>query len=342
MKLKNMIALLLAVCLCMGLCACGGSDPKETTSASQGKPEDTATDAPNTTEAPAAQAQTATWGDWTIDVPAGCELKGGGFMDENDGRYFSVKKSSFSYFDFSADGEEQIMNHYNYNKSAYTNEQKDVSGTFGGTEWTGFQYSDGFGGYGFEAYATVDGEMIRVSAVGYAFDSELANAVLSSLKHTPSADPEPQPSESEPETEPADTAASTEATEYEPSEGAPVYARSIEFSDMMMGIREGYTELKNGLPSMYVMQNDATGGKVTIQNMAGTAEDKVAAIMSGLDYEKREMDRNGMHWIVASVDGFYCFAADVGSNVLMVNIDYEGTDEEMEDLMFCFYTKSSD
>ena len=250
MKLKNMIALLLAVCLCMGLCACGGSDPKETTSASQGKPEDTATDAPNTTEAPAAQAQTATWGDWTIDVPAGCELKGGGFMDENDGRYFSVKKSSFSYFDFSADGEEQIMNHYNYNKSAYTNEQKDVSGTFGGTEWTGFQYSDGFGGYGFEAYATVDGEMIRVSAVGYAFDSELANAVLSSLKHTPSADPEPQPSESEPETEPADTAASTEATEYEPSEGAPVYARSIEFSDMMMGIREGYTELKNGLPSM--------------------------------------------------------------------------------------------
>ena len=181
MKLRKMIMLVLAICLCVGLCACGGSKTADV----PGDTESTLPDAPETTEATVPEFETKSWGDWTVDVPEGYTLEGGDFFDETDTRYFSVKKSDFTYFDFSADGEELIMNHYNYNKDTYTNEQKDVQGTFGGNEWTGFQYSDGWGGYGFEAYATVGGELIRVSAVGFSFDDAIAGAVLSSLQYTP-------------------------------------------------------------------------------------------------------------------------------------------------------------
>lgn len=183
MKRNRIFATLLAGILCLSLAACSPSEQKP---AEQKPAEQKQTDAPATTEA-APAAQTVTWGDWTVDVPAEWELKGGDVFDANDTRYFSVKKSTFKYFDFKADGEEQIMTHYNYNKNAYTNEQKDVNGSFGGNDWVGFQYSDGYGGYGFEAYTTVDGEMIRVSAVGFSFDDEMVKTVLSSLKHTPAA-----------------------------------------------------------------------------------------------------------------------------------------------------------
>ena len=129
------------------------------------------------------------WGDWTVNVPGEFTLKGGDFIDENDKRYFSVKKSDFKYFDFNADGEENIKKHYEYNKKTYTNEQQDVKGTYGSNEWVGFQYSDGFGGFGFEAYATVGGELIRVSAAGFKFDSNEAKDVLGSLKHSANGAP---------------------------------------------------------------------------------------------------------------------------------------------------------
>ena len=97
-------------------------------------------------------------------------------------RYFSVKKSSLSGFSFSADSEESIKNNYDYNKKTYTNEQTDFKATFGSAEWEGFQYSDGWGGYGFELYATANGKPVRVSCAGFKFDSAEAKAVLESLK----------------------------------------------------------------------------------------------------------------------------------------------------------------
>ena len=78
--------------------------------------------------------------------------------------------------------EDVSKNQYEYNKKTYTNEQKDVSGKYGDIEWTGFDYSDGFGGYGFEAYATANGKPVRVSCCGYKFGSEEAKAVLETLK----------------------------------------------------------------------------------------------------------------------------------------------------------------
>lgn len=338
MKLKNRIALLLVCCLCLSLCACGSNEPKAT----DGKQGTTAggttagsTAVPGTTE-PAA-SQTMRCGDWTVEVPAGYELKIGDFMDETDTRYFSVRKSNFSYFDFSADGEESIRRHYYYNRETYINEQKDVKGRFGGNEWVGFQYSDGYGGYGVEAYAFVGGEMIRVASAGYDFDSDVLKAVLGSLQYDPSGAPETPETEA-PETEIPETLApeteAPETTEYEPSEGAPVYANVIQMQDVMLGIKEGYTEMRDGLPYMYVMQNDSTGGRVTVQNMSGTAEDRIASVMAGLEYELREENLNGMQWLIAEYDGFYCFGADTGSNSLVFTIDYGGTEKEMQDLMF--------
>ena len=74
-----------------------------------------------------------------------------------------------------------MMQHYNYNKATYPNEQADFEYVYGGNTWTGFQYSDGFGGYGFEAYTTIDGKIVRVSSAGYQYDSAYAVFVLNSF-----------------------------------------------------------------------------------------------------------------------------------------------------------------
>ena len=347
MKSKNMIALLLAGSMSLSLCACTSSDNPSSSTAAQAKPETTVaagqtTEAVQTTEAASnGAAETKTWGDWTVEVPAEFELVGKGFSDENDPRYFAVQKSIFKFFEFSADGEENIMNHYNYNKNTYTNEQKDVSGTFGGNEWTGFQYSDGYGGYGFEAYTTVDGEIIRVSSCGFQFDDEMTKTVLGSLKYTPTekpAEPETEaPETAAPETEAPETEATSEqtgTTDYEPTEGAPVYAKTVALKDVTLGIKEGYTEMKDGSPYQYVMTNDTTGGNVFIQNMAGKAEETVTGIMNGLDYELSEMDLNGMHWVVAKANPEWCFSTTIGEDSLTFTIAYGATEEEMEDLIF--------
>ena len=174
-----LIALMISACLT----ACGGdpkpADPVDTVDTQDTEPAGT------DTEEQALSLTLTLAGDWTVAVPEGFELQIGDFFDENDTRYFSVKKSSFSTFDFSADGEESIMRNYEYNKNTYTNEQVDFKETYGENEWTGFQYSDGWGGYGFEAYATIGGQLIRVASVGFRYDSEIARVVLDSVKYTP-------------------------------------------------------------------------------------------------------------------------------------------------------------
>ena len=160
--------------------ACGGSSTA-TTQASAVNTE-AATVA---TEAPAAGAtiaSTETWGDYTVGVPEGWEFKKGYSLNENDTTCCSVKKSSFKYFDFNMEKENIYMQKYEQNKATYTNEQTDVSGKYGDIEWTGFQYSDGAGGYGFELYATANGKPVRVSSAGFKFDSAEAKAVLETLK----------------------------------------------------------------------------------------------------------------------------------------------------------------
>ena len=340
MKIRGIIPLLLALVLCVSVCACGAAAKEGNESSAETiEPAETTESQEQTETEQPTETQTMSWGDWTIDVPGGFELKGGDFLDETDPRYFKVKKSDFSYFDFKADGEERIMSNYNYNKETYTNEQEDVNSTFGGNEWIGFQYSDGFGGYGFEAYTTIDGEMIRVSSAGFAFDEDVVDTILSSLKHTTTeaAAPETEVSEegaSEETTSKESASAESASAETVPEEGAPVYAVVLEFKDVYLGVKEGYTEKKNATPAQYVMENDETGGKVSVWNSSGTAEDAVAKTMSGTEYEQREEDINGMHWVIATRDGFYSFATTIGDNVFQITIDYGATDDEMQDFIF--------
>ncbi|MBR1873573.1 MAG: hypothetical protein IJ807_01590 [Eubacterium sp.] len=195
---RRFATITLAVAMCIGLCACGGSSSDNTTTETAADTEvsgdttdtgaDDGTDLGGETDTAAASdftmdgAKTEEWGAYTVSVPSGWTFRQGDSFDEKDERYCQVKKGELSYFDFKLDEDENsIMQNYNYNKDTYTNEQKDVSGTFGDLSWTGFQYSDGFGGYGFEAYTKAGKYTVRVSAT-FAFDSPEAKGVMESLK----------------------------------------------------------------------------------------------------------------------------------------------------------------
>lgn len=180
-KITAVIALLLAVMMLASvLVACGES--KSEKPADDSKPAETS--AEEQTEAPASEkaditGTNADWGAYTVLIPDGFELKEAGEFSSYD---FSVRKSDFSFFDFNTEADDDnMMQHYNYNKSTYINEQKEFEQTWGANQWTGFQYSDGFGGWGFEAYTTVDGKIVRVSSAGFTYDSAEAEAVMASF-----------------------------------------------------------------------------------------------------------------------------------------------------------------
>lgn len=127
-------------------------------------------------------AEVKEWGDYTVSVPSGWTFREGDAFDDTDKRYCSVKKGDLYYIDFIMDeNEDTIMNSYNYNKNTYTNEQVDVSGTYGDIAWTGFQYSDGFGGHGCELYSTVGKKFVRIAST-FGFDSPEVKGILESLK----------------------------------------------------------------------------------------------------------------------------------------------------------------
>lgn len=185
-NMKKILLFLLMLILAVAcLTACGDDDDDDDDGGSRKKKKPTPTE--EVTETPTPEGvvigETETWGDLTVGVPTGWKFRKGDAFDEDDTRYCSVIKSDFiKYFDFKMETKEIMEMQYNYNKNTYTNEQTDVSGTFAGIEWTGFQYSDGWGGYGFELYAVVNEKPIRVSSVGFAFDSEEAAAILESIK----------------------------------------------------------------------------------------------------------------------------------------------------------------
>lgn len=184
---QKLLFILLALCLCVCLTACGGDDDDDDRKSDSGKKsesrKDDDEDEPTPTDAPAGLtiATTETWGDLTIGVPEGWTFSKGDSLDADDTRYCSLKKSMLVFLDFKMEDESLAKQHYEYNKNTYTNEQTDVSGTYGTIDWTGFQYSDGWGGYGFELIATVNEKPVRVSCCGYKFDSEEAKTILSTM-----------------------------------------------------------------------------------------------------------------------------------------------------------------
>ena len=315
-KFSKVLACACALTLCVSLAACGKKDSSEK------KEETTTTEATEevteeVTEA-AGEAETVTWGDYTITVPAGFEFKGGDVFDENDTRYFSVKKGSFSYFDFKTESSEDNMNNqYNYNKNTYTNEQTDVKGTFGGIDWTGFQYSDGFGGYGFELYATASGKFLRVSSAGFKFDDAVVKEVLDSfIIGEGDGDKEATASDAD------DTAKEEEIN----------YTKVVELDKARFGVPEGYSILKEASTQL-VLQNDETGGKVSVMTGSKTAEEQLDSVMGDSTEPKQEWDIDDIHWVGYSLaDGYYTVLTNVADGYLMIDLQF-GSMEELEMLI---------
>ena len=327
MKKKTIACLALATAMCAGLTACGGKDKETTTAAATEAAVESTTEA--ATEAPAA-AETKTWGDFTIDVPGGYEFKGGDVFDENDTRYFSVKKNSFAYFDFkSEDSEQNMMNQYDYNKKTYTNEQTDVKGSFAGIDWTGFQYSDGFGGYGFELYATSNDHFLRVSSAGFKFDDEVTKSVLESLKVAAGGAKEEAKSENTTE---AATEEVTEETTEATTEEKVEFAVTLDMKGATANLPAGYTEIKNAAPTQYVFKSEETGGKYVYSCADGTKEDamKKQADSLGGDVELQEFTICDRTWLGYSpYDNAYCVATDTNEGYFLIDMDY-GTLEDLE------------
>ena len=190
--MKKLLMLVLVLCLSVCLAACDDDydddddddeDDKQTEASATPTPEEFVENATPTPEGGLEIASMETWGDFTVGVPVDWTFRKGDAFDENDTRYCSVKKSDFKYFDFKLESDELATQHYTYNKETYTNEQVTVSGTFGDISWDGFQYSDGWGGYGFELITTLDdGRRARVSSCGFKINSDEVALVLGTLR----------------------------------------------------------------------------------------------------------------------------------------------------------------
>lgn len=183
----RLAALTLAGVMSLGFASCGSSDSSsKSDTAGSNSTADAADDSQAATESQAGDSkeitgETTAWGVYTFMLPEGWKLRTGDVFDDNDPEFCSIKKSDFSYFSLNCETEEVQKRQYEYNKKTYTLEQKDLPATtLNGIEWNGFEYGNDFS-KGFEIYGSSNGRFLRVSGVGFAFDSAEAKAVLGSL-----------------------------------------------------------------------------------------------------------------------------------------------------------------
>ncbi len=248
---KNLIAktaaLLLAASLTFALASCGSSD-----SSSSGKSEDnspSASGSPASADSPAEtsspenadiKGETKTWGIYTVLVPEGWTLRTGDVFDDNDESVCSVKKSDFSYFELKCETEDTQKKKYEYNKKTYTLEQKDLpASTIAGIEWNGFEYGNELS-KGFELYGTSNGRFLRISSVGFSFDSAEAKAILESFKVT-AAEEESKPDESAPdESQPGEQPAV-------PATAALAEKAKMIFNGVTVSVGDKYADVKDAL-----------------------------------------------------------------------------------------------
>ncbi len=188
----RLFALLLALVLALSLTACANDSDDEPDHGSangslNGGSKDNDTPADDTSSDDNAAGgevggTTDGFGDFvSVLVPEEFTFHRDSWNEENP-HFVSIEKSDWTYFNLhNFTTEDEMKSDYDYVKKTYTNEQTDVSANYGGIDWSGFQYSDGFGGYGFEVYTIIGGNYLRVSGVGLAFDHDTSVAVLGSI-----------------------------------------------------------------------------------------------------------------------------------------------------------------
>ncbi len=130
----------------------------------------------------APKGETQTWGNITIFVPDGMELKGGNILNENDPDVVNIheKENEMHYYlvtlgDDEEDASSSIEATKEYNEGA-----EDITLDIGGVKWTGVKYD--FMGPVFQVYGTVNGQIVMVQCYGFESDSATTSAVLQSIK----------------------------------------------------------------------------------------------------------------------------------------------------------------
>lgn len=126
--------------------------------------------------------ETQTWGNITIFVPDGMELKGGNILNENDPDVVNIheKENEMHYYlvtlgDDEEDASSSIEATKEYNEGA-----EDITLDIGGVKWTGVKYD--FMGPVFQVYGTVNEQIVMVQCYGFESDSATTSAVLQSIK----------------------------------------------------------------------------------------------------------------------------------------------------------------
>lgn len=168
---KKLLTVLIVLCLCIVPTACSKEENTNDSSVAE----------ESVSEESVATDEIQSYGDFAaVLVPDGWTL--GTYRDET--YYISVKYSNNRYFEFTNfyDNEDGMKSLYDYSKSVYTDEQTEISFTYNGINWTGFQYHETAQLYSFRVYTTDLGlNYLEVSGNGFAFDSPEAEAVLSSI-----------------------------------------------------------------------------------------------------------------------------------------------------------------
>lgn len=169
-SMKRLSALLLALAALFALTACGKGGADAPPPSEKIEPEE-----------PAVTGEIQSCGDFAaVLVPEGWTL--GTYQDET--YFISVKRSNRRGFEFTNfyDNEGGLKSLHDYSKTVYTDEQTEISGTYNGITWTGFQYHETAQLYSFRVYTTDLGmNYLEATSTGYAFDSPEAEAVLSSI-----------------------------------------------------------------------------------------------------------------------------------------------------------------
>lgn len=199
-QISKLLALILALLMLVSaLAACGekkdetGSDTKsdetEAVSEATEAPSEEKTEAVTEAATEAAPApvvgEEQTWGEITVSVPDSMDMQGGSFGNSEDLKSTTLndKDNAANYIIVTiVDSEESARSNVEMSKSVNeTYHPEDISFTAGGGSWEGITY-DAHGIVCTNAFAVIGDKVFSVLAAGHAYDSDVMQMVLGSLK----------------------------------------------------------------------------------------------------------------------------------------------------------------
>ncbi len=170
------IVMALALLVC-AFASCGGQGSGDASSADGGA-----------AAADAVKGETQTWGNITVLVPEDMTLKGGNVLDEKNPDVVNISKkdNAMNYFLITINDDEEGVKSGIDSTREVNDGAKDVT-VDAGASWKGVTYE--YSGMDvFQIYADFDGRFAVVQSYGFAADSDVSKAILSSLKVAAKAD----------------------------------------------------------------------------------------------------------------------------------------------------------